>query len=147
MNRCNLRVQPSHVSTLVVPNGCDEDHSLCQVSASHLSAIVLEHRTRSLHLLRHLLESTSVLERRGGSIAVVDGRGVESCALESLLGVLDDLAVLDVETADLVEHTGRGVILGEELCDDSERLQGVDCVVFALTYNLCVRRRASNCTV
>lgn len=64
---------------------------------------------RLVHIQSAYVEEDSpstVFESRGGGIAVCRSSRVKSCALEGLLGVLNDLAILDIETADLVEHAG-----------------------------------------
>jgi len=86
------------------------------------------------HTLGDSSESTLVLEAGGVAkcrlllVAVglgdrVDGR-VDSWDID--LGVLNDLAVLNVDAADLGEGTAGGTGVGDELSDDGEFLGGVD---------------------
>ena len=54
------------------------------------------------------------------------GDRVAGRASDGRLGVGDDLAVLDVEAADLGEGAGVGAVGGDELSNDGDLLRGVD---------------------
>ena len=108
-------VEPEHVHGVVVPDGEDENHS-------------------SGEALGDTLEGTLVLE--GGGVAegsllveavlVSDGVICRGHSGDVDVGVLDDHPVLHVEAADLLERSGGGSVVGDELSDDGELLGGVD---------------------
>lgn len=107
-------VEPQHVDSVVIPEGEDEDHS-------------------ATHSGTHCGHATLVLEARGiaeGSLCLVtvgasDGvEGVHSGNVD--LGVLDDVAILNVETADLAKSAAGGVVAGKELGDNGELAAGVN---------------------
>lgn len=104
------RVEPEHVGVVVIPQRHDEDHTLGES-------------------LTHLGESTLVLEgglvTKGSLLSVTVGIGDGVVASDASLGrvrVGDQLAVLDVVTADLGQHAA-GL---DELGHDGEDLGGVD---------------------
>jgi len=108
------RVEPEHVDGVVVPDGEDEGHSGGETSA-HASEAAL------------VLEGSGVAEGRLLVSAVLRGDGVVGGHSGNVdLGVLNDLAVLDVDAADLLEGSRGGTGVGEELSDDGELLGGVD---------------------
>lgn len=43
------------------------------------------------------------------------------------LGILNDLAILDIEAADLAQSSGGSVVAGMELSDNGEWMAGIDC--------------------
>ena len=108
------RVEPEHLSGVVVPNGESEDHSVLEGITHGLEA------TESLEVV--VVAEDGLLLRAeliGDGVARVDAGDVD-------LGVLEDLAILDVETTDLSESAGGGVVGGEELSNDGELLLGVN---------------------
>ncbi len=73
------------------------------------------------------LEAVGVVGGSHLGSAEVGGDRVEGGhARDAGLRVHDDLVVLDVEAADLAERARGGVVVSEELRDDSEGLGGVD---------------------
>lgn len=100
---------------MVVPYTHDEDHAGFE-SVTHGSETALG------------LEGVGVAEDGFlGGAEVVGNRvdaGVNAGDVD--LGVLNDLAVLDVEAADLGESAGGGVVGGKELGDDGELGLGVN---------------------
>lgn len=99
---------------MIVPNGEDEDHTA-------------GHRIAHAGQTALGLELLSILERSLLSITIVGGDGVIGIhARDADLGVLDDLAILNVETTDLGETAAGGVVAGDELGDNGELLGGVD---------------------
>ena len=99
---------------MIVPDTHDKNHS-------------------SVERIAHNLKSTTVLERVGvakGSLLsiteVVRDRVVRVQARNFRSRVLDDLPVLDVDTADFGERSRGCVVRGDELCDDREFRLGID---------------------
>jgi len=73
------------------------------------------------------LEGVVVLE--GGLLGLTErvGEGVDSRdSGDAIRGVLDDLAVLDIEMADLLESAGVGAVSSDELSDNGHLLVGVE---------------------
>ncbi len=109
-----VAVEPEHLRLMVVPDGHDEDHAFFEGVA---------HRGETAHLL----EGVGVAEGGLLRVAKVVGDGVEGVHARDLrLRVGDDLAVLDVEAADLREIARGRVVGGDELGDDGELGRGVD---------------------
>lgn len=109
-----IRVEPEHVDGVVVPQAHDENHTL-------------------VHGLAHGSEATLAAEAisvaEGGLLSGAEtwGDGVASGDAWNVGGgLLDDLAVLDVEAADLAKVTGGSAVGGVELGDDGELALGVD---------------------
>ncbi len=83
--------------------------------------------------ITHDCQSTTASERvgvakgglLGGAEVVCDGV-VRVHAVDVRSGVLDDFAVLNVDTTDFDEVAGRGVVGGDELGDDGELGAGID---------------------
>jgi len=109
------RIKPEHVCIMVVPDREGEDHAVLVNTSGHT------------------IDSTLVLE----AIAVAKGallRGAEFFCDRIIrihpgnvdFGVLDDLAVLDVDATDLLEFAVGSAIRGDELGDDGKFLLGVD---------------------
>jgi len=100
---------------VVIPDGEDKNHSVSHtLGDSSKAALVLEAggvAESSLLLVAEVLGDR------------VDG-GVDSWYVD--VGVLDDLAVLDVEATNLAEGAGCGTVAGDELGDDCELLGSVD---------------------
>lgn len=103
-------VEPEHVGGMVVPDGHDKDHGLGE-GLAHLLQATLD------------VEVTDIAESSLLSIAERLGDRVARDTSNVGLGVLNDLAVLDVETLDLAEIAS-GVL--DELGDDGELGAGVD---------------------
>jgi len=113
-------VEPEHVDGVVIPNREHEDHATT-------------HGTTNTGHTALLLEAVGVTEGGLLGIAEIGGDGViGGHARDSGLGVLDDLAVLNVETTDFAECAGGGVVAGKELSDDRELAAGVDGHAFAV---------------
>ena len=100
--------------------------------------MVIPERERQDHTsgqrLADLLEATLLVEVVGvAEDALLLGAEVLRDRVDGVntgnvdVGVLDDLAVLNVDATDLGESTGRGVVAGDELSHNCERLAGVDC--------------------
>ena len=107
-------VEPEHVRLVVVPDGHDEDHTRVER---------LAHGRETAELLKRV----GVAERGLLRGAEVGGDRVECVDAGDVgLRVGDHLAILDVETADLAELAGRGVVRREELRDDGDLGRGVD---------------------
>jgi hypothetical protein len=107
------RVKPEHVDFVIVPDRQDQNHTLG-------------------HSLVHggisTLGQPVVAVTKGGLLSSTEfgGDGIESVHAGDVgLGVLDDLAVLDVETANLLEGAVSGSVAGNELGDDGEFGLGV----------------------
>ena len=99
---------------MVVPDGHDENDTLGEALSNALEA------TERLVLVVVTEGGLALIaERIGDRVTGADAVDVD-------LGVLDDFAVLLVDTADLDELTGVGVALGDELGDNSELGAGVD---------------------
>ena len=111
-------IEPEHARGVVVPDGKSQNHSGIE-GLTHLG-----HTTEGTEVVL-VTESLLLLHTE----VVSDGvAGVDSG--DGDLGVLDDFAVLDVETTDLGEVTGAGPVRGNELGDDGEFLAGVDGLAF-----------------
>lgn len=107
-------VEPKHVGVVIVPEGESKDQTVA-------------------HGLLHSGEATLALVRVGvaedGLLGVAEGVGEGIDGLEAGnvdLGVLDDLAILDVEAANLSELAGRGAVVSNELGHKRKLLVGVD---------------------
>ena len=99
---------------MIIPERHNEDHSL------------LEGVTHDLKTTE-LLEAVGVVEDGLLSVTeVVGDRVVARDTGNGGDGVLDDLAVLNVDAADLSEVTGLGAVGSEELGNDGDGLGGVD---------------------
>jgi len=109
-----VRIEPEHLGGVVVPDGEDEDHSLCE-GLGHSS-----HTAVSGERVGIAEEGLLGRAERVGD-GVVGGETGE-CGE----GVGDDLAILDVEAADLREGARGGVVVGDELRDDGELGGGID---------------------
>jgi hypothetical protein len=107
-------VEPQHVDFMVIPDGHDQDHTLGQS---------LIHRGEA-----SLVGEVVVVTESGllGSAEVNGDRVVGSHAGNVGLGVGDNLAILDVETADLTKSTAGSTVGSDELSDDGDLLGGVD---------------------
>ncbi len=99
---------------MIIPNTHDQSHAGAE-SIAHSSKSALGCESVGI-IEERLLVGTEVV---GNRVVGVDTR-------EGGLGILDDLAVLDIETADFVEGAGGGVVGSEELGDDGELGVGVD---------------------
>ena len=105
---------------MIVPYGQCQDHSVSESGV-------------------HRSKTTPVLERvgiaKGGLLRIAEGVGDGITAGHSgnFNGrVLDDLPVLDVETADFAELAAGGVVGGDELGYDGECLAGVNSLAVAV---------------
>ena len=107
-------VEPEHRRGVVVPEGEGQNHTVTESLAELLEAAVLVEVVGVAE--DFLLLGTEVL---GDGVDGVDSGDVD-------VGVLDHLAVLDVDAADLRESSGGGVVAGQELGDNCERLGSVD---------------------
>lgn len=110
---CVVGVEPEYVDSVVIPERHNENHALLRRVTHGLQAT-------------HCLKCVSVVERGLLGVAEVIGERV-GCVHpgDVRLEVLDNLAVLDVQAADL-----RGV-RGQELCDSGDNLSRVDREVWA----------------
>jgi hypothetical protein len=93
---------------VVIPDREDENHTL---------------RKGLVHGSEATLGSKVVVVTEGGLLVGAEllGNGIVGGETSNVgLGVLDDLAVLDVETADLLESTISGAVGGDELGHDGE---------------------------
>jgi len=98
----------------VAPNTQDQDHTLVEC-LTHLGQTTLGGEV--VRVTEGLLDISTVLVRNG--VVSLDTRNVD-------LGVLDDLSVLQVDTANFRELTSATVAASEELCDNSHLLGGID---------------------
>lgn len=107
-------VEPKEVGSVISPDGEGQNVStLERVTHSGVSTVGVEVRVVAEDAL--LVDTVLV----GDGVEVTDtGPGV--------LGLKDDLAVLDPGTTDLDEFTGCGHIVSDELGDDSDLLGGID---------------------
>jgi hypothetical protein len=99
---------------MIIPNGHDEDDTLGE------SLVDGAHTTNGREVV--IVAKCGLL---GGAEFIGDGI-VGSHAGNVDLGVLDDLAVLNVDTADFLERTSVSVVGGLELGDDGDLLGGID---------------------
>jgi hypothetical protein len=113
-------VKPEHVDFVIVPDRQDQNHTLG-------------------HSLVHggisTLGQPVVAVTKGSLLSSTEfgGDGIESVHAGDVgLGVLDDLAVLDVETANLFEGAVSGSVAGDELGDDGEFGLGVHGQTFTI---------------
>lgn len=113
------RVEPEHVGCVVVPDGHDQDHT-----GTHSSAHWAE-STLCLKVI-NVTESDLLVGAELGGDRVV---GLHAGNVG--LGVCDDLAALDVDTANFAEGTTGGVVAGQELGHDSHLLGAVDGLALA----------------
>lgn len=102
------RVEPEHVGGVVIPDREDE---------SHASIEVLTEGSKTT-LLGELVGVTGDLllflaELVGDLVGLCDSRDVG-------VGLLDDLAVLDVDTANGCEGTGGGIVVRQKLCHNCD---------------------------
>jgi hypothetical protein len=91
-------VEPEHVDGVVVPDGENQDHTLGK---------------GLVHGSEATLGSEVVVVTEGGLLVGAEllGDGIVGAETGNVgLGVLDDLAVLDVETADLLQRAVSGAI-------------------------------------
>ena len=110
-----VRVEPEHARGVVVPDGEREDHAGAREGLAELLEAAL------------LVEDVGVAERGLLLRAEVLGDRVDAVDAGDLRErVLDDLAALHVDAADLGEGTGGRVVGGQELRDDREGLARVD---------------------
>jgi len=107
-------IEPEHVGGMVVPDTHDEDHT-------------------GTHGFTHGCKATLGLEvvgvTEGGLLvsAEVFSDGVVCGHSGNVdFGVLDDLAILNIQPADFAEGTGGGVVARQELSDDGELFGGID---------------------
>ena len=106
-------VQPAHERASIVPDTKREHHAAPQ-------------------RLAHALQPAQPVERAARVGAVVGRDGVHGLAVHGHDGVLDDMAVLHVQPANLDQRAGGGVVLGVELRDNGHGLGGVDFEVVAV---------------
>ena len=99
---------------MIIPNTHHEHHTLLQRCAhrGHATLHGKLIRVSKGRLLRRTETITDIIPGHAGDLG---------------LGVGDDDPVLDVESVDGGEGTGRGAVGGEELSHDGEGLGGVDC--------------------
>jgi hypothetical protein len=102
-----------HVNLVVVPERHDKDHALLQCFAHSL------HATGASEVVVVSEDALLVL-------AELVGDGVTGDTSDIGLGLLEDLAALDVYTADLSKVAGVGAVGGDELGHNGDRLLGVD---------------------
>jgi hypothetical protein len=91
------------------------------------------HRSAYLSQPALFLEARRIFEC--GFLSVTEGlrdRIVCCHAGDFGLGVLNDLAALDIDATDLAESSGSSVVTGMELSDNGEWFAGVDCQTFAV---------------
>lgn len=102
---CIAAIQPVHESASIPPHAENENHTPGQRAA-------------------HTLETIEAVKcRRAGSNAELVSHAVSGCrTLNINRCVLDDLTILDIQTADLSEDT----VIRWELRDDGEGAGGVD---------------------
>ena len=99
---------------MIIPERHNEDHSLLEGVTHDLKTTEL---SEAIVIVEYRLLSGAELVRDG--VECTHSRNVR-------LGILDDTAVLDVNTADLNKITSGLVVVGEELRDNSYLLRGVD---------------------
>lgn len=102
-----------HVDLVVVPERHDENHTLCEGVAHGL------HATGASEVVVVAENALLVLAE-----IVVDSVTADTSDVGS--GLLEDLATLDVNTADLLKVAGVSAVGGDELGDNGERLLGID---------------------
>ena len=112
MSLCYKQIEKRKGALTVVPEGHNEDHAVLHGFAHGLQAAML-------------LEAHVIAEIGLRSSAEIIGHGVELGSVHGDHGVADDLASLDEDTTDLDEVTVVGVVVGDELGNNSERLGGV----------------------
>jgi hypothetical protein len=105
----------NHASTylVVVPERHDENHAILECFSHRL------HATGASEVVVVAEDALLVL-------AELVGDGVTADTSNIGLGLLEDLAALDVYTADLSKVAGVGAVGGDELGHNGERLLGVD---------------------
>jgi len=109
-----VAVKPEHAGGVVVPNTEGQNHTDVHCLGDTSQTAMWS-------------EAVTIAEGSLGSAAVGGGDGVVGGHAGDVdLGVLDNLAVLDVETTDLGERAAGRVVVGEELSDDGELGVGVD---------------------
>lgn len=106
-------IEPEHVYCVVIPDRENENHSSLE-RVTHSDKTTL------------LGEGVGITESGLLRSAEVVGDRVTGDTRDLGLRVGDDHVVLDVETLDLVEVSGVGTIISEELGNNRERLGGVD---------------------
>lgn len=108
------RVEPFHVGCVIVPDGHGEDHRRLK------SLVEPGHATLGLEVV--VIAESGLLLR---AEVVGDLVGCSN-ASDVAHGVLDNLAVLDVEALDACERTGVGSAGGDELGHHGELLRGIN---------------------
>mmetsp|Transcript_5245 Transcript_5245/g.12855 ORF Transcript_5245/g.12855 Transcript_5245/m.12855 type:complete len:209 (-) Transcript_5245:762-1388(-) len=114
-----LAIKPQHPAEAVVPDRHGQDHAPAQGLAHGL------HATRILVAVGGLVEGLVLL------VAHAVGQGVAPTLQHTRLGVLEELAVLEVEAADVDQVAVVGVVMGHKLGDDGHGLGGVHREVLA----------------
>lgn len=116
-----LRVKPEHVGLVIIPEGHDENHSAVErvrhLLHATLGLVVIGVLEDALNILAHLIVDALVLLR---------------LALNSCLGVRNQLAVLHKQALDFDNVSVRSAVLGMELGNNGERSAGVDRHSFAI---------------
>jgi len=107
-------VEPEQVGLMVIPDGQDEDDTIGESlvdggESSDCSEAII------------VVESGLLGGAEVGGDRVIGGHSGDVD-----LGVLDDLAVLDVDTADFLESSSVGSVGGQELGDDGHLLGGIE---------------------
>lgn len=114
-----VAVEPLHAGSVVVPDRHGQNHAGLE-SSTHL--LETAESGEVVGVAEHsLLLSTEVVGDGVDGVNSWDGNG----------GVLDDLAILNVETTDLVEVTVGSTVSRDELSDDGELAACVDGHTFA----------------
>lgn len=102
------RVEPEHVGGVVIPDREDESHTSIEVlTEGSKTALLGEFVGVTGDLLLFLTELV------GDLVGLCDSGDVG-------VGLLDDLAVLDVDTADGCEGTGGGIVVRQKLCHNCD---------------------------
>jgi len=108
-----------HVDVVVVPQRHDEDHALCKSIT---------------HALNATLSCEVVGVAEGGLLGlaevIINCVAADTC--DVALGLIEDLATLDVLATDLDKVAVSGVVGGDELSDDCKRFGGVDGLAWAV---------------
>lgn len=110
-----LGVKPEHVGLVIIPEGHDENHAAVErvrhLLHATLSLVVIGVPEDALDILAHLVIDALVLLR---------------LALDSSLGVRNQLAVLSKQALDFDDISVRSAVLSKELGNNGERSAGVD---------------------
>mmetsp|Transcript_16675 Transcript_16675/g.45262 ORF Transcript_16675/g.45262 Transcript_16675/m.45262 type:complete len:283 (-) Transcript_16675:752-1600(-) len=127
-----LPVEPQHPAQGVVPDGHAQDHAAVQRFPHGLESPVLaeDPAPRTAGGVEGLILGLALRVGQGPACVIL----TESCRL----GILDDLAVLQPDSAYLGKVAGVSAVLRDELCHHCHRLTGIHLEVGTLSKELLV---------